>query len=398
MNCLVEFCSDVHQKRLRLLAQARSERYEDAIDIYKELFIAHYNSIMKKCSNTKCRNRDSCLEIYNYLQKVKIGEIEEFFDGLKNVYLSWIDADCVKAIKKFKNLLKKHNLLECEVLHDVSEIYFKGRVTTEILTTFDMFHIPFNKRYLIDNQRYSLTGQPLMYIGSSILDIVAELEVSEKLENFQVSAIQLPKDIKLYDLRSNIYEELNKIEMDIILNMTIDLSNTNFLFRLILSSVCSFQKRKELKGFNFCEEYVISQILAQIIKNNKYDGIIYYSTKRYENVKAATNVLGYKENIALFTKNSNLHVYDYDLYKKLQISVPINMKKIEKINEHDIEEMKEEIGKLKNQAKISQAEKIISSFMRIYKNLKLGGEDYIKTNQGQLHMYHLFAVLNQILK
>lgn len=109
-------------------------------------------------------------------------------------------------------------------------------------------------------------------------------------------------------------------------------------------------------------------------------------------------MLGYKENIALFTKNSNLHVYDYDLYKKLQISVPINMKKIEKIDEHDIEEINEEIGKLKNQTKTSQAEKITVSFKRIYKNLKLDGADYTETSQGQLHMYHLFAVLNQILK
>lgn len=31
MNCLVEFCSDAHQKRLRLLAQAKSERYKDLI-------------------------------------------------------------------------------------------------------------------------------------------------------------------------------------------------------------------------------------------------------------------------------------------------------------------------------------------------------------------------------
>ncbi len=398
MDCLVKFCSDNYQNRLRLLAQARSERYEEAIDIYKELFVAHYNNIMKKCSNATCQNSESCLEIYNYLQKVEVKEINDFFDNLKNVYLRWIDADSINAIKEFENLLKKYNLLKNGITNDISGMYFKGRVTTEILTKFDMFHIPFNKRYLINNQRYSLTGQPLMYIGSSILDIVTELEASGDLENFRVFAIQLPKDISLYDLRSNIYEELNRIEMNIMLGKTTVYHGANFLFRLILSSVCSFQKRKELKGFNFCEEYVISQILAQIIKNNKYDGIIYYSTKRYENVEVKTNILEYKENIALFTKNNNSHVYDYDLYKNLQISVPINMKKIEKINESDIEEVKEEIGKLRNQEKIAKAEKLIVSFMRIYKNLKIDGKDYIKTEQGQLHMYHLFAILNQMLE
>ncbi len=107
MDCLVKFCSDNYQNRLRLLAQARSERYEEAIDIYKELFVAHYNNIMKKCSNATCQNSESCLEIYNYLQKVEVKEINDFFDNLKNVYLRWIDADSINAIKEFENLLKK---------------------------------------------------------------------------------------------------------------------------------------------------------------------------------------------------------------------------------------------------------------------------------------------------
>ena len=42
-----------------------------------------------------------------------------------------------------------------------------------------MFHIPFNKRYLIGNQRYSLTGQPMLYIGSSVIDVAKEIDVKD---------------------------------------------------------------------------------------------------------------------------------------------------------------------------------------------------------------------------
>ena len=44
-------------------------------------------------------------------------------------------------------------------------------------------------------------------------------------------------------------------------------------FKMILASVCSFQKKSELKGYSFCEEYIIPQILALILKNNNYMSI-----------------------------------------------------------------------------------------------------------------------------
>ena len=169
------------------------------------------------------------------------------------------------------------------------------------------------------------------------------------------------------------------------------------MYRVILASVCSFQKRQELKNYSFCEEYVLPQILAQIVKNNRYEGIIYYLTKRFDNLKLKTKDLSYKENIALFTMTNADHVYDRDLYNRLKISVPIDKSKIEKITSKDIEEVKKEIGKMKNQGKISQAETMISSFKRIYGELEIDGTKYCDTDAGQLHMYHLFATLNQIL-
>lgn len=99
------------------------------------------------------------------------------------------------------------------------DLYLKGRATSDVLTSWDMFRIPFNKRYLINNQRYSLTGQPLMYIGSSIIDVMEELDV-EKIEELKISAVQIPEEIKLYDLRNNIYEELNKVQTQMMLGVT----------------------------------------------------------------------------------------------------------------------------------------------------------------------------------
>ena len=43
MNCLIEFFSDNKQKDLRRLAQNQSESYEDALEIYKKLFISYFS-------------------------------------------------------------------------------------------------------------------------------------------------------------------------------------------------------------------------------------------------------------------------------------------------------------------------------------------------------------------
>lgn len=161
--------------------------------------------------------------------------------------------------------------------------------------------------------------------------------------------------------------------------------------------MCSFQKRQELKQYNFCEEYVLPQILAQIVKNHDYDGIIYYSTKAYEKVDAESDELSYKENIALFTKTATDHVYDRQLFDKLNISVPIDKSRTEKVFIKDIQDVHSEIGKTMQQEKIAKADKLVSSFKRIYDKMKIDGVEYAETEFGQLHMYHLFAVLNQIL-
>jgi len=169
---------------------------------------------------------------------------------------------------------------------------------------------------------------------------------------------------------------------------------------MILSSICSFLKKQELKGFTFCEEYVIPQMLAQILKIKGFDGIAYYSTKRYNHVKYKNNPeskVDFKENIAIFTKLTSEHVYDRDLYNLLNISVPIDINKIDTIDMDDLEEIKKEINASCNQEKVTCAEKIISSFKRIYDTMYIDENEYTKTAYGKLHLYEVYTILSQIL-
>lgn len=338
----------------------------------------------------------SCKQIRNKISDIEEKDIEDFFNCVKEIYLKWINSNPVDAINAFEDLLNKHNLLGYEKELSKEQIYFKARNSDKVLTRWDMFHIPFNKRYLIGNQRYSLTGQPMLYIGSSVIDVATEIDVKD-INNLKVSVVRLPdNNFKIYDLRCSILDVYTEISFN---NMTESEKRTytsSDFFKMILASVCSFQKKSELKGYSFCEEYIIPQILALILKNNNYNGISYTSTKKYYEY-IATKSDNYKENIAIFTKLDSEHVYDRELYDKINLTVPVDISKIDIITEDEIIDLLKEIEKLHSQEKITCSQKIYSSYKYISDEVSVGGKEYSDTDYGKIHLYELYTVLNNIL-
>lgn len=406
----MEFLQVECQSKLRAYAQERSEKYEDALKNYKKIFLAHFELVKKNfetsenCKN--CKSRNICNEIYDEIKEVEKEEITDFFTRIEQVYIAWINSKTEEAIGKYKELLNFFKLMQFEKKINDYEIYFKARVTDEVLTTYDMFHIPFNKRYLIKNQRFSLTGQPMLYVGSSIIDLAEELEV-ESINNMKVSAIMFPNNkLKIYDLRTDIMEALSANTTNNLLEQKDkNINLKTYFFKFMLASVCSFKKRKELDGFYFCEEYVLPQLLAQILKNEKYNGIAYYSTKKFENVfceeinKDLEKIkeMKYKENIAVFTELSQDHVYDKILYDDIDISVPIDINKITNITLDDIKEVKNEIDQYNDYETKIFAEMLFKTFDSLYARIKIGETDYYDTQYGKLHIYELYMILNHKL-
>ena len=398
MECIKSFLDDAYQYKLRLLAQSKTERYEDTLEIYKKIFLAHLELVKKGCVHA-CSDSGACSEIRRVIDSIEVKEIEKFFDTIRKVYLYWIDSKMSQAIELFTNLLKDKKLLEFEKRISDFDVYFKGRMSEQVLTSWDMFHIPFNKRYLIQNQRYSLTGQPMLYIGSSVIDVAEEIG-TKNIDCLKLSVVTfLDKKLKIYDLRSNISDIVDTIWLETLLDMDIQYDQAAF-FKMILASVCSFPRRQELKGYSFCEEYVLPQLLALVLKNENYNGIVYYSTKYYEDVTYSNDAevsMEFKENMAIFTNINTEHVYDKILYDKLFISVPVDKNKIYTVTMKDLEEIKGEINQSGEQKKITNAERLLSSFQRVYGNMQIGGQNYIESEHGRLHMYEIYTILNQIL-
>ena len=396
MECIKEFLKDEYQSQLRLFAQGKSERYENTVEEYKKIFLAHYKLVKSENSICdKCIDMSICQRVRESFNDLKDEEIGKFFDVLRQIYLDWIDSNLNEAIKKLNDLLESYNLLTYIKNITDTQIYFKARNSENVLTKWDMFHIPFNKRYLIENQRYSLTGQPVLYIGSSVIDVASEIEIKD-ISKLKVSLVQLPVEsgFKIYELYCDVSEVYSDMTYKLFLGNDTKF-RISYFFKMILSWVCSFQKRKELKGYSFCEEYVIPQILALVLRQNGFDGISYISTKKYGDVDIENN--RYKENIAIFTKIDTKHVYDRSLFNKIIISVPIDISKISEITLDNIKELQREISMTHSEEKIKKSEIICSLYNRIYDKIKIKGQDYSKSEYGKIHLYEIYCILNEIL-
>lgn len=130
----------------------------------------------------------------------------------------------------------------------------------------EMFHIPFEKRQIISNQRYSLSGYPCLYMGKSLYVCWEELN-RPKIDTANLIALKTLRQMLLLDLRMP--KELNSI---------------SDYYRLPLIIACSV--KFSAPNSSYKPEYVISQaVLHAIIQKNNcdysldnYNGIIYYSS------------------------------------------------------------------------------------------------------------------------
>ncbi len=344
-RCIFCFLSDRNQKKMQKYSQIQEEKYEDILIIFKKLFINDF--LMCLSENHKLCEKHLKIRYINIIienfKKIEIEEIDNFFEKLIEVYKNWISGKALVAMQSLHQLLTDKNILNKEEVFNLRNmLFFRGRENFGIpYNRYDMFHIPYDKRYLVKNQRFSLSGYPLLYLNCSIKGVSHELEIENNQDKFVFSYFHF-KNVEP-EIENSIYSFTNPFKIffndkNKFMNMTEEKTYINSykmenlkikILKLILSSFCLFEKRvqhkkQEEEGKSiFFEEYVIPQIFTQILKVNDFYGIFYPSTRINEFTQSSL----YDENnfnlVYFPTYNSERH-YDYNLFKNLDISTPIN--------------------------------------------------------------------------
>ena len=170
----------------------------------------------------------------------------------------------------------------------------------------DLFHVPYEKRGIIGNNRYSIAGYPCLYLGNTIYTCWEEMR-RPKLTEMSAIAFKVIKPLKLLDMRLK-----QKIDSD-----SKEMYNIRLLPYILASSIKVHEEEA-----NFKPEYIIPQlILHSVIKSNDYDGVIYTSTRR--GIKYDKNDIKISNNLAIPVFSNKKEGYCPKLASYFKASLPI---------------------------------------------------------------------------
>lgn len=233
------------------------------------------------------RNKD-IVQMINALSKELVSsfQIEAYLNGIDENWRMQMSILC-QALTKSYSLFNMGLIGDCyDLVYDVIFKQFSpsdlGIATTLKKNTelfrmrssnhsylydkMGMSHIPFNLRNKISNQRFSLSGFPCLYLGSSLYVCWEELN-RPNFENANSALFITQKELKLLDLR-----------------FPANLTSKESLLQFLLAASASLKSSEPNDTFK--AEYIIPQaILHSLVKHNyvsnednQYDGIIYTSS------------------------------------------------------------------------------------------------------------------------
>lgn len=194
-----------------------------------------------KVYESKQKLHDICDSIIEVIRKVESGNRSSAFDQLYELYFGkdngiYLNICDIKAGTSFYRMRSADNYTQ----------YTKN-------TEDEMYHIPFNKRYLIGNERYSLTGFPTFYLSPSIYSCWEECNRC----NLDFSNVALFKNTDRLQFLDMVLPKPNSIIYD----------NTLLWIPLILASRL---KVIHDKG-KFVPKYIIPQLLMECVIKSRRD-------------------------------------------------------------------------------------------------------------------------------
>ena len=213
-----------------------------------------------------------------------IEKIEFLYDEIIKCVKKYLDGDFNGSF----NILMKHFIkIDDTAMNRYTYYPIKGDSTTdeasilyrtranEAYTLYeqeDMFHIPFEKRGLVSNQRFSASGYPCLYLGQSIYGCW-EATNRPNVDMFNIMAFKATKRIHFLNLGIPILDA----------DQRKGTFTADWYSNLVLRLACSLETKSH--NDHFKQEYIIPQlVLSCLIKKNKnlkndvYYGIRYTST------------------------------------------------------------------------------------------------------------------------
>ncbi len=197
-----------------------------------------------------------------------IKSVEEVLSTIEDIHDSFYEGKIREALDLTRVFVKSDFFIELPV----GTPLFRARENESgfLFSKDEMFHIPFDKRFLIGNQRYSLSGMPCLYLGGSPYVCWEELDRPD-LNKCNFNIFKNNESVYVYDLC--LPKKFNSLE---------DIRRTAIVL------ACSLPANADPKH-KFKEQYILPQCIFQAVIDKHYNtgecfaedtiyGIRYYST------------------------------------------------------------------------------------------------------------------------
>lgn len=294
---------------------------------YDSDFRSHVSELFKKY-RTYLNDLDQNARIKNW--DTTREQIERILQGLTDV----IDLVYLGLHSQSHTKFKQISHLDClSLFHiNIDTNWYRVRWFDEKqnLSANDMFHIPLNKRGIVKTQRYSSTGYPCLYLGSSIYVCWEELHRPD-LNRCFISRFVNKKEIAFYDMTIPRKENWLPKSSQFFSSVESDTAFRNDLIRmpLLLASMVKVKNDADV----FKPEYIIpQQIMESIIEmnhntnkshENPVIGVIYSTVHQYDDFFPSTDEMQKRRhNIAVPIQNPNCSDYCDKLTSIFQLSKP----------------------------------------------------------------------------
>lgn len=415
-RCIMCFLDEEFHFELRKESQS-SIRHIEHLDLYKGNLIKCINDIGNACDCPKHKQFTKITRFYDDMKNSIdwSSDVLDTIDFMIKVHNCWDKGNVSQAHEMIKHYIVEHELHDNSKGKDNPFILFRARQSGGSLAKADLYHIPFNKRHLVKNQRFSLSGHPLLYLGTSIIDIIYELRCERTgLSNLQISAFAFKDNIRLdlFDLTNGFIKQLDAIYAILSDDCRIEYDDdrigtgkqqTRRLFKkFLLMSCCSFQRLHE-DGV-FVEEYVLPQLLTESIRQMEFAGIKYSSSRLMpqafsQNIFARENYP--RENYVLFTSHSDYTAFDDALMENLIITDPECFSSSSIATQDDLEAAKDKIIKAHNEDRRRPLIVDIADLSSLRYSVKMGniayqGVKYHETDFGKFELYLIIKIMNEI--
>lgn len=339
-------------------------------------------------------NRINCA-IKNYYRgdivksKLLVSEIlEQFKSDDENFFISELNKSyAFRGAAPFFDLQTNYyQQLYSEVYTEMNEeplSFYRARID-KVEDRCDMLHIPFDKRGLIANQRFSIGGIPCIYLGTTSYVCWQELE-KPKNQNFNVCSYKINekgKKLKILNLVitqpliNGVFNRGHQTEDSV--NKRIQIKMLKVFPLVIATSFTVLEKERKFKS-----EYIISQLIMHCLKELQIDGVAYLSKKGESDFQYPHGV-----NLAIPVFESCDHEKYGKVCDSFNLSEPINYEKFLDMKRPELKEKSyiNKIYKEKNEFGIDNfASKIKLNDKRIF----YGNVEFSDFDNYLINMEHL---------